>query len=423
MGHEDRFELKSETEANEFQMLTVAERRAFKELSKAGIEFTYLFTTKTGWKKSTFDATARIRSYFEVTNYHYYEEQEQGPEHKRILPLIYVDGAGQHNLSISLLRPKSGNGDPRFWFLGSKKRGFIGGDVFVLILHEGVLHAFNATQRDLAKDLIDENSLLYNLSKQKLAISDAAKELESMIRGLYERGFVDSLRRGSTGVGYTLETLLGIKENSDKAPDYKGIEIKSGREFKTKPQLFCETPDWAKSPHSKWDALTNFGYPTGNMDTWREDFANYVLRCTVASAKMNPQGFIHKLNSDDEEYIVFNNGRNARHPKEKVFIWDLKTLQDRLLEKHAETFWVIAETKKLPDGTEQFRYGRIIHTKDPSPLTFARLLNDDGITLDFSFKASSAERKTAGDKGFSFKLRKPRFHELFPVVQTIDFNS
>ena len=32
------------------------------------------------------------------------------------------------------------------------------------------------------------------------------------------------------GVGYTLETLLGIAANSSKAPDYKGIEIKSGRQ-------------------------------------------------------------------------------------------------------------------------------------------------------------------------------------------------
>ncbi|MDR1072867.1 MAG: MvaI/BcnI family restriction endonuclease [Treponema sp.] len=31
--------------------------------------------------------------------------------------------------------------------------------------------------------------------------------------------YVPSLRRGTTGIGYTLETLLGITENNDAKPD------------------------------------------------------------------------------------------------------------------------------------------------------------------------------------------------------------
>ena len=46
------------------------------------------------------------------------------------------------------------------------------------------------------------------------------------IKSINNEGWIKSLRRGDTGVGYTLETKLGIKANSKKKPDYKGIEIK-----------------------------------------------------------------------------------------------------------------------------------------------------------------------------------------------------
>jgi len=51
----------------------------------------------------------------------------------------------------------------------------------------------------------------------------------SKLQIISAKGFVDSLRSGDTGVGMTLETLLGIEANSNRAPDYFGIEIKAKR--------------------------------------------------------------------------------------------------------------------------------------------------------------------------------------------------
>ena len=42
-------------------------------------------------------------------------------------------------------------------------------------------------------------------------------------------GYVVSLRNGNTGIGYTLETLLGLEENNLKTPDFGDIELKSQR--------------------------------------------------------------------------------------------------------------------------------------------------------------------------------------------------
>ena len=43
-------------------------------------------------------------------------------------------------------------------------------------------------------------------------------------------GFVKTLRNGPTGIGYTLETLLDIKENNISSPDFGEIELKAQRE-------------------------------------------------------------------------------------------------------------------------------------------------------------------------------------------------
>lgn len=42
-------------------------------------------------------------------------------------------------------------------------------------------------------------------------------------------GYIRTLRAGSTGVGFTLETLLDIKENNISSPDLGQIELKSQR--------------------------------------------------------------------------------------------------------------------------------------------------------------------------------------------------
>ena len=43
-----------------------------------------------------------------------------------------------------------------------------------------------------------------------------AKILIEKIKTIYNEGWIKTLRKGDTGVGYTFETKLGIKANSKK---------------------------------------------------------------------------------------------------------------------------------------------------------------------------------------------------------------
>ena len=57
-------------------------------------------------------------------------------------------------------------------------------------------------------------------------------------------GWIESMRRGTTGIGYTFESLLGKPEESFPIPDYGTIEIKTRyRNGKRDITLFNATPD------------------------------------------------------------------------------------------------------------------------------------------------------------------------------------
>ena len=54
-------------------------------------------------------------------------------------------------------------------------------------------------------------------------------ELREKLSSIRQMGYVVTRRKGNTGIGFTLETLLGLKENNLKTPDYGEIEVKSQR--------------------------------------------------------------------------------------------------------------------------------------------------------------------------------------------------
>lgn len=55
------------------------------------------------------------------------------------------------------------------------------------------------------------------------------EEVRERLSEIKKRGYVRTLRRGPTGIGYTLETLLEIEENNISTPDLGEIELKTRR--------------------------------------------------------------------------------------------------------------------------------------------------------------------------------------------------
>jgi len=55
------------------------------------------------------------------------------------------------------------------------------------------------------------------------------EEFKIKFKEIKEKGFIKSTRRGPTGIGHTLETYLGLKENNYASPYIEGAELKAHR--------------------------------------------------------------------------------------------------------------------------------------------------------------------------------------------------
>lgn len=90
-------------------------------------------------------------------------------------------------------------------------------------------------------------------------------DMEALIKDftrIKKMGWVESMRKGSTGIGYTFENLLNKEENSLEIPDYGSIEIKTKNKLSKMPvRLFCATPDGDKLFPTKI-IREKFSYPS-----------------------------------------------------------------------------------------------------------------------------------------------------------------
>jgi hypothetical protein len=387
--------------------LTVEEQNKIKLLTKNQVSLCLIEPTENGLKKSIMDATGSVRSFMKAENIHDYNLQKQGPENKEIIPTIIYTEFNTIITKASLYRPKTKNGDPRIWFYQLTKIANPN-DIIAINFFKGSFNVFNLTKLDVIglvdsfisspfKELISE----INSFESKVSL-----ELLFKLKKVASYGFIKSDINNDTGIGRTLESLLGIKMNSSKSPDYKGIEIKSFRGKKNNRKgLFGKTPNWELSKFkSRVEILDNFGY-------WEDGI--FRLYNTIRGTGRNKQGLILRIEDKKDWLIENSDNKNIGD----FLVWELETLRKALLLKHKETFWIKADSR-LIGKNEYFHFREVEHTKNPMVDKFGLLIETGAITLDYPIKRLSNGKVV--DKGCNFKLNSSSLDLLFPPSENYD---
>ena len=378
-----------------------------KLFSKYEVRCAFIVPTETGINKSIMDAASNIRNFFLENDIHDYSKQKTGPENKIQLKGYFVNEFDITESIISLYRPNTKLGDPRIWFSGLKKyaKPF---NLLAVFFTDNKIFILNASNKRLLESLDSPNSLLREIfSNFKNSLSESAQELLDKLRIISSRGFLPSIRTGDTGVGATLENLLGIKINSSKNPDYKGIEIKASRQLprknkaKNRVNLFSQVPNWNISPiKSAIEFLKAYGY--------KDDKNILRLAVTLDALKPNQQKLMFKTDLDRDLLLAIMKDNQI---EEELLVWEYELLKERLLEKHSESFWVKANYR-TEKSLEFFHYYQVIHTERPYYENLPFLFNDGIITMDFTLKQKTLT--TVRDHGYLFKLWPESFGALFP---------
>lgn len=384
---------------------TAFEQKNLKFLVNHNVKFTQVEITPTGLSKGILDSTAPMRAYFLEEGVHDYTQQLQGQEFKSIHRAIILTEDSQCITQASFYRPNTKKGDPRMWIykLGSYT---LGNDIHVLFYYDDTLYSINITHIDIEECY---NSVIITPIKEVLMDiynqgNTVAEELLSKFRSVKGRWF-ESEVTADTGIGRTIESFLGISMNSDKTPNYKGIELKSHREKRSskKNVLFTQTPDWDLSVmKSGRDIVAKYGYFT---EDGRKTYQNTV-QCTLPNSQM----LYLNVNYLDELLEL----QAQLQKKEDVVVWRLMKLHNRLLTKHHETFWIEVENE-THNGKEFFRYKEVEHTKNPNVGQFDILLEQNLITVDLLLCRPSGNGDT-----YSFKIKKKGMPLLFPESKTYD---
>lgn len=387
------------------KLLDIEEKR-LAALTAQSVETCLIEPTETGLKKSIMDATSPVRRYLLETDTHDYDNQRQGPENKILIAATLLKAGVLIPSQASLYRPNTKKGDPRIWFKGLPAFSNPN-DILALIIHEGEIFVINLSQTPLV-EIIEERQvgpiweLLNDINRQSLSIADELlRKLQVIAQAGPARSVTDM--RADTAIGRTLETLLGININSNREPDYKGIELKSYRKRRgsreNRKTLFAQVPNWEISKFkSSKEILDNFGYERG---------ADFKLYCTVSTQVKNSQGL--RLDFDQKQDLLYENS-----DKEDIgafATWLMDDLRNRLIEKHNETFWVAANSKTI-GGHEHFQFTEVLHTRRPIASQFDILVEQGTITMDHLIKRTPTGG--AKEKGPLFKIETRALEMLFP---------
>lgn len=239
------------------------------------------------------------------------------------------------------------------------------------------------------------------------------------IRQIKEVGFVQSHRVGDTGIGKTLEDLLGITENNIAGPDFEAYELKSGRKDSVSMlTLFTKAP---KPEGANRGLLEAFGYAQRKslkgykqVTFGREDSTEYALpvnekelHVTVDAVKTNSVGL--RLMIDSDRIHIWNE-------KSVEAYYDKQILKEAFEKKYHRLIYVLADNKK-EKGSEFFWFNEAYLLEGFSFSRFS-LLIDQG-TLKVDIRLGHYPDGRPHDHGTGFRILPRYLPQCFERIEQI----
>jgi len=210
-------------------------------------------------------------------------------------------------------------------------------------------------------------------------------------------GFVPSTRRGPTGIGHTLETLLGIKENNIALSDIKEAELKAHRSSSNNLiTLFTfNNKCWVMKP---LDAVKKYG---------SEDRNGRLGLYYTMSLKPNSAGLF--LDISQKEISV-------KHKSGKIVAtWNLQKLTERFMQKIPAMVFVAAFVEER-DGKEYFKFYRAQLMQGTSPDLLKNQFREENILVDLRLHDKGT---MARNHGTGFRVYEDKLPLLFKEIKDL----
>ena len=258
---------------------------------------------------------------------------------------------------------------------------------------------------------------IFSLERRDVHLNVNILELHKKFLNISSMGWIKSLRSGSTGVGYTFESLIDKVEDTLSLPDFKGIEIKTHRKnSKSHVSLFNCNPSGNDSYELKriFDSYCYYN-PTKKIKS---------LNTSVYCDCIIDVGIHYKfsLKVDREQCKVFLRvfDRLGYFIEESSY-WSFDVLREKLYSKMSYLAVVQADSK-FCGKAEYFKYTNIRFYKIKSFDSFIKLLENGKIRVTFTVSGYSNPEMANKIKnhGTSFNIS---FDDISLLYDCIDISN
>ena len=229
------------------------------------------------------------------------------------------------------------------------------------------------------------------------------KELVRKLKVIKAKGFIKTHRAHDTGIGKTLEDLLGVKENNLRLPDVGDVELKAKR-LDSMSMLTLVT----KSPEPRGVNKILF-----ESYKYLDEENCYSLHCTVCGSKFNPQGF--KLYITGGKLILENTNNIEAY-------WPISIFDSVISSKSGKILLVFAKTKgERKTSSELFHYVEAYLLSGLSMKKFQNAIRSDKLKVDIRIGAyrSGESKGKYHDHGTGLRIDKRNLLELFDKYEKL----
>ncbi len=230
-------------------------------------------------------------------------------------------------------------------------------------------------------------------------------EMFSEIKNL---GWVKTHRAGQTGIGKTLEDLLGIAENNIQGPDFGEYELKSARKHSNSMlTLITKSPD-TKSANTKLRLL--YGYSSGVYQN-NEKVLHATLNAVTFTSIADTGHKLKVTTIGDKLYIEDENGLTD-------IFWSINILKSQLTKKLGDKFLYVKADNRGNGVNEEFLFESAYLVEGFCAEKIIGLINKGSIYIDLrigQYHGGKNEGKTH-DHGTGLRIKEKDQQLLFETI-------
>jgi hypothetical protein len=229
---------------------------------------------------------------------------------------------------------------------------------------------------------------------------DIKRELEL----IKQQGYIPTMKPHDTGIGYTLETLLGLEETNKRGKAdfcYKGLptELKSQRK-PTSSMLTLFTLEPPKHDYNDRKMISTYGY-------YSEEKQRDGLYATLTAGNYVPQGLKLGLRYDEGEVVIEDKDGNI------PWVWSF----DELATKIGNIVFAFAN-KTGSKISERFHYNEAYYLTGLKRDMLFDLFKENKFVVDLRMHIKP-ENKVVRNHGTGFRIRDLR-KNLFQCYETLE---